>query len=73
MKDEVSVKITRNLKDSTENCMALVDPEGTEHTFKIGPAVHVQTDGRILSFHVDVGFLDKEEDRKQFIRALSGF
>lgn len=71
--NEVSVKIIRNLQDNSENRMAIVDPEGVEHTFKIGPHVHVQTDGRYLSFNVDIGYLTDEDERKRFIRALHGF
>jgi len=73
MQETVSAIPTRNLKDAKANRLTIVDPEGTEHTFPIGPAIHVQTDGQSLTFHFEVGGLHNEDSRAPFIRALSGF
>lgn len=73
MKDEVSVTIKRNLRVPGENRMMIWDPEGTEYNFPIGPNIHVQTDGRWLSFHVEVGGLHDEDSRARFIRAIASF
>lgn len=73
MQKEVAATIKRNLEDARENRLSIVDPEGTEFNFPIGPNVHVQTDGRWLSFNIEVGGLHNEEARTLFTRALSGF
>jgi len=73
MQDEVSVTIKRNLKTPSDSQVTFSDHDGTQYNFHIDGIVHVQTDGRFVSFNVDVGFMEDEEQRKRFVRALSGF
>jgi hypothetical protein len=68
----VTATIARNLRDAGENRLTIMDSEGTTHNFKIGPEIHLQTDGQKLMFSVEIIPLDTEGQRK-FIRALSGF